>query len=138
MEYDPDSRRAWRQWDAAERHWREALCNWTRCYQQLLRQQFARRLLVTTLEALMQATQAEAPERQALRAQRPPRPEYPAHCRGLRCGAMTRAGTPCQRRDLGAGARCKLHGGRSTGPKTPTGKQRAAANGFGTPHARTS
>ena len=137
MEYDANPRRAWCQWDAAERHWLEALCAWTRRYQQLLRQQFARRLLVDTLEEFMAATAAEAPERQALRAQRPPRPEYPEHCRDLRCGATTRAGTPCQRRDLGAGARCKLHGGRSTGPKTSDGKQRAAANGFGKPRART-
>ena len=96
-----------------------------------------RRLRADTLEALMQATQADAPERQALRAQRPPRPEYPEQCRGLCCEALTRAGTPCQRRDLGAGARCKLHGGRSTGPKTPEGKLRSAWNGFGKPRART-
>ena len=94
MEYDPDPRRAWCQWDAADRRWLEALCDWTRRYQQLLRQQFARRLLVDTLEEFMAATAAEAPERQALRAQRPPRPEYPEHCRDLRCGATTRARTP--------------------------------------------
>lgn len=36
----------------------------------------------------------------------------------LRCGAKTRAGTPCKRRDLWDSGRCKLHGGMSTGPKS--------------------
>jgi len=43
---------------------------------------------------------------------------FPEECRDLRCGAKTRAGTPCKRRDLYASGRCKLHGGLSTGPKT--------------------
>ena len=42
----------------------------------------------------------------------------PEECRDLRCGAKTRAGTPCKRRDLYASGRCKLHGGLSTGPKS--------------------
>ncbi len=45
------------------------------------------------------------------------------------CGARTRSGTPCRRRDLYASGRCKLHGGLSTGPKTSDGKARSAANG---------
>lgn len=43
-----------------------------------------------------------------------------------RCGALTRAGTPCQVRatwndheDRPANGRCRFHGGLSTGPKTP-------------------
>lgn len=44
------------------------------------------------------------------------------------CGAKTRSGTPCQRRDLLKGDRCRLHGGLSTGPKTLEGKQRSALN----------
>ena len=44
------------------------------------------------------------------------------------CGAKTRAGTPCQRRDLLRGGRCRLHGGLSTGPKTLAGKRRSALN----------
>ncbi|WP_276574348.1 MULTISPECIES: HGGxSTG domain-containing protein [Billgrantia] len=36
----------------------------------------------------------------------------------LRCGAKTRAGTPCKRRDLFASGRCRMHGGMSTGPKS--------------------
>lgn len=43
---------------------------------------------------------------------------FPEECRDLRCGARTRAGTPCKRRDLFASGRCRLHGGLSTGPKS--------------------
>ena len=43
---------------------------------------------------------------------------FPEACRDLRCGARTRAGTPCKRRDLYASGRCHLHGGASTGPKS--------------------
>ncbi|PXX97351.1 HGGxSTG domain-containing protein [Halomonas sp. LBP4] len=43
---------------------------------------------------------------------------FPEECRDLRCGARTRAGTPCRRRDLYASGRCHLHGGPSTGPKS--------------------
>ena len=42
------------------------------------------------------------------------------------CGAKTRAGPPCQRKGLGRGGRCANHGGASTGPKTPEGRQRIA------------
>ncbi len=44
------------------------------------------------------------------------------------CGAKTRAGTPCKRKDLLQGGRCRLHGGLSTGPKTLEGKRRSALN----------
>ena len=47
--------------------------------------------------------------------------------RGEKCGAKTRKGTPCQCKAL-ANGRCKLHGGRSTGPRTAEGKTRAARN----------
>ena len=43
---------------------------------------------------------------------------FPEECRDLRCGAKTRAVTPCKRRDLYAFGRCHLHGGASTGPKS--------------------
>jgi len=48
------------------------------------------------------------------------------------CGAKTRRGTPCRRRDLYRSGRCPLHGGLSTGPKTTAGKERSAKNGFRT------
>jgi hypothetical protein len=50
-------------------------------------------------------------------------PDWP----GRRCGAKTRQGTPCQNPAIKDRARCKLHGGRSTGPRTAEGKARAAA-----------
>jgi hypothetical protein len=37
-----------------------------------------------------------------------------------RCGARTRAGTPCRAAAMPAG-RCRIHGGASTGPKTSKG-----------------
>jgi len=59
-------------------------------------------------------------------------PLVPTICRSFTCGARTRRGSSCQRRDThhGLSGRCKLHGGRSTGPKTAEGKQRAALNGL--------
>jgi hypothetical protein len=40
-----------------------------------------------------------------------------------RCGAKNRRGTPCQCPAM-ANGRCRLHGGLSTGPKTPEGIER--------------
>ena len=51
------------------------------------------------------------------------------NAKGGICGARTRAGTPCKRRDLYYSGRCKLHGGLSTGPTTSEGKSRSALNG---------
>lgn len=48
----------------------------------------------------------------------------PEDLHDLTCGAKTRKGTPCKRRDLYSSGRCKLHGGLSTGPKTAEGKAR--------------
>ena len=63
----------------------------------------------------------------------PPLPDYPAfpeECRDMTCGAKTRAGTPCKRKDLyGGNGRCRLHGGLSTGPRTKRGKRKSARNG---------
>jgi hypothetical protein len=53
---------------------------------------------------------------------------FPDECRGMTCGARTRAGTPCKRVDLYRNGRCKLHGGLSTGPKTLEGRRRSALN----------
>jgi hypothetical protein len=43
-----------------------------------------------------------------------------------RCGAKTRAGRPCRMRVEFGKARCRLHGGLSTGPKTEAGRTRIA------------
>ncbi len=41
-----------------------------------------------------------------------------------RCGACTRAGTACRQPAM-ANGRCRFHGGRSTGPRTPAGLARS-------------
>lgn len=43
------------------------------------------------------------------------------------CGARTRAGSPCKLAPVKGKKRCRLHGGLSTGPKTPEGKARSLA-----------
>lgn len=45
------------------------------------------------------------------------------------CGARTRKGTPCLRKDIYRNGRCKLHGGWSTGPKSKKGRAQSAING---------
>ena len=47
-------------------------------------------------------------------------PEWP----GERCGAKTRRGTECQRPAYKRNGRCPLHGGKSTGARTPEGLRR--------------
>jgi hypothetical protein len=42
------------------------------------------------------------------------------------CGAKTRKGGECRNKSEPGRARCKFHGGKSTGPKTPEGKARIA------------
>ena len=44
----------------------------------------------------------------------------------LLCGAKTRAGGCCQVRVEPGKTRCRFHGGKSTGPKTPAGRARIA------------
>mgnify|MGYP001592830945 FL=1 len=41
-----------------------------------------------------------------------------------RCGARTRAGGQCASRPVNGKARCRMHGGASTGPRTPQGRRR--------------
>jgi hypothetical protein len=41
-----------------------------------------------------------------------------------RCGARTRSGQPCRGPAMPNG-RCRMHGGPSTGPRTPEGKERS-------------
>jgi hypothetical protein len=42
------------------------------------------------------------------------------------CGAQTRAGGECKVRVESGKRRCRFHGGKSTGPKTPEGRARIA------------
>lgn len=42
-----------------------------------------------------------------------------------RCGATTRRQTACQCPALRNRRRCRLHGGKSTGPRTPDGRERS-------------
>ena len=46
---------------------------------------------------------------------------------GQRCGAKTRRGTPCQRPARKVNGKCRLHGGRSSGPKTQEGLAKISA-----------
>ncbi|NLH99552.1 MAG: hypothetical protein GX446_08660 [Chthonomonadales bacterium] len=41
-----------------------------------------------------------------------------------RCGARCRDGHPCMARCVPGRSRCRMHGGLSTGPKTPEGRDR--------------
>jgi hypothetical protein len=49
---------------------------------------------------------------------------------GQRCLAKTRGGSPCQKAALTGKGRCRLHGGRSTGPRTEEGRARIAAANY--------
>ncbi|MGA2468667.1 MAG: HGGxSTG domain-containing protein [Thermodesulfobacteriota bacterium] len=40
------------------------------------------------------------------------------------CGAKTRAGTHCKNWGMPKNGRCRMHGGKSTGPRTPEGLER--------------
>lgn len=60
---------------------------------------------------------------------------YGPDWQGTRCEARTRRGTLCQRPGNKFNGRCKLHGGRSTGPRTAEGIARLAASK--TTHGRT-
>jgi len=46
-----------------------------------------------------------------------------------RCGAKTRKGTPCMGPAM-ANGRCRMHGGKSTGPRTPEGLERSRKANF--------
>ena len=45
--------------------------------------------------------------------------------KAARCGAKNRRGLPCQQPAMKNG-RCRLHGGKSTGARTPEGRRRIA------------
>ncbi len=44
------------------------------------------------------------------------------------CSAKTKTGRPCRALALPSTGRCKWHGGLSTGPRTPEGKQKVTLN----------
>lgn len=67
-------------------------------------------------EAQLAAWRAAARAREAERAAR----------RRVPCGAKTRKGTPCRHLSEPGKRRCKFHGGKSTGARTPEGKARIA------------
>lgn len=54
------------------------------------------------------------------------RPRNILICRVV-CEARTRKGKPCRAKSEPGKQRCRLHGGKSTGPKTPEGRERIAA-----------
>ena len=60
---------------------------------------------------------------------------YGPDWQGQRCEARTRRGTPCRRPGNKINGRCKLHGGRSAGPRSAEGIARLAASK--TTHGRT-
>lgn len=64
--------------------------------------------------AFIEAQIAAANEREAARAAR----------RRIVCGAKTRKGTPCRNKSEPGKKRCKFHGGKSTGARTPEGIER--------------
>ena len=49
---------------------------------------------------------------------------------GKRCHAKTRKGTPCQNPAIKGKARCRMHGGKSTGPTTQEGRAHIAQSHF--------
>ena len=51
---------------------------------------------------------------------------YGPDWQGTLCGARTRAGLPCRRPGTKRNGKCRLHGGSSVGPTTPSGLARLA------------
>jgi transcriptional regulator with XRE-family HTH domain len=70
----------------------------------------------TALDAQAEAALSRMQERQAQRLAR--------LC--VTCGAKTRAGGECRNKSEPGKRRCKFHGGKSTGAKTPEGRARIA------------
>ena len=64
--------------------------------------------------------QARMPRRGRLKNGNPPGDPNTAP----RCGAKTRKGHPCLGPKVRGCSRCRLHGGKSTGPRTPEGLDR--------------
>jgi len=59
----------------------------------------------------------------------PSYPSFPPECSDMRCGAKAKStGEPCKSKDIHMNARCRWHGGLSTGPKSAEGKLSALSN----------
>ena len=67
-------------------------------------------------EAVLEVLETQTREREAQRA---------ARSRVI-CGARTRKGADCRNKSEPGKQRCKFHGGMSTGPRTPKGRERIA------------
>lgn len=76
--------------------------------------------LQARLEAQVEAAMVQWRERQAEKLARQ------QSTRRVKCGAKTRKGSPCRNESEPGKRRCKFHGGKSTGAKTPEGKARIA------------
>ncbi len=76
--------------------------------------------LRAAMEAQAQAALARWRERQAERLAKQ------AATRRVICGAKTRKGSPCRNESEPGKRRCKFHGGRSTGARSPEGRARIA------------
>lgn len=132
MTDDTPARRAWRQWRITSAQWWERYAQWQAAQDA---QPLPFGIWLGSRRAFSRALMARHAAKQAMVATRP---AFPDVCRDLTCGARTRQGTPCKRRDLyGPSARCKLHGGLSSGPRTAKGKRRSALNGFRPKRKRT-
>lgn len=70
---------------------------------------------------------AEARALAAFEARLRERREEAARKRRVRCGAKTRKGAPCRGLSEPGKRRCRFHGGRSTGPRSPEGRERIAS-----------
>lgn len=77
--------------------------------------------MVTVVREAANSTMVEISERQAC-------PRKPKKADRPLCGAKTRKGVPCVRRAVPGKARCRNHGGLSTGARTPMGLARAIKN----------
>lgn len=77
---------------------------------------------LSSLEQALEAQVAAALIAHALRLKA--RCDADAARRRIICGAKTRKGTPCRCKSEPGKRRCKFHGGKSTGARTPEGIER--------------
>lgn len=77
------------------------------------------------LKSVEERARQAAQEAAAALKTRSARPYEPPPGKPL-CGAKKRNGEPCRGIGKGKGGRCKWHGGKSTGPRTPEGRAKIA------------